>query len=275
MSFVDSHRIYDSFPPFLLFTPIKKRYNDFKIVDQSAKKVSLAIIVILAVTIGGIWYVRQPKSVTVVKPVSATSTKPVIAEVKLFATGQNNLTTIVVDQLDEVLASAKAKLPSEQPRTITTQYQLTNLKITADVSTSSLRRYGLALVSALKPYGTDRQNEIALMLSALNQKDQTKVSQLIATVTTNKQVVASLLNVLVPRNLMNFHLALINHLSEGIALLTDMSLILDNPYLALSSADLYRVQKLSFYNDIGKINGFFKESGIVFTEAESGQVFKN
>ncbi|MCX6712925.1 MAG: hypothetical protein NTY66_01820, partial [Candidatus Vogelbacteria bacterium] len=149
------------------------------------------------------------------------------------------------------------------------RYITASLKYSYNYSTTSLHAYGLSVAKALEPLGNKEGNEIATMLAALQNKDQIKVQSLLDSAKRNKQIIASLLKIVVPQKAATVHLGLINALEENRVLIADMALILDSPYQALESANLYRVKKLTLAKAIEKMNDFFQENNVRFTKEEN------
>lgn len=245
--------------------------------DRAVKKVSIAIILILVLTIGGIFYSRRPKklpSSSVPKTELAATSSPADFNLQAYAAGQANLDAILSAKLAEnrgLDGSAGLAYRPAAPKV----YKAANLKITYARTPTALRAYGLALTKALAPFGTDHENEIALMLAALAAKDQTKVQALLNILTADRLALAELLKVTVPQKAVVAHLALTNSIAKNIALIEDMAAILDDPYQAIQSADLYRVEKIAFLKAVDKVNALFQDSGISFRPEESGNIKVN
>lgn len=238
--------------------------------DPAAKKVSIAIIVILVGVIGVFWYDGEKKSVPAELKATATSTN---FDLRAYAAGRATLEEITGSRLDEIVSSGTTS--DTQKPTSAVQYKASNLIVSNYTATTALRAYGLAVAAALKGFNTDRENELVTMLTALENKDALRAQELSAIAVANKQIVATLLKITVPRSAIDIHLELINTLSQNSARLADMSLILDNPYLALTAANAFRVEKLNFYKAIDHLNAFFLDNKIVFKAEEGGIIFMN
>jgi hypothetical protein len=241
--------------------------------NPSAKKVAITIIIILIGVIGSLWYVgyKQSRTNLSAKPAGslmATSTG-LDFDLKSYIEGRNNLEQIIVEKLAAGIASSSSViLPTK-----VASYTAGKIIISNDLSADNLKAYGQQIAKVLATYNLGQIDEIATTLEALEQKNPIKAQSLLAIATSDKQIISSLLKVSVPKTAATIHLNLINNLSQNAALLTDMSKILDNPYLGLQSADLYRVQKLNFYKAIDKINNFFKTDNIIFSPEEGSNLY--
>lgn len=242
--------------------------------DPAVKKVSIAIIVILLLTIGGFWYANNPITLShAVKNSTETSTRTpnpeAIINIQTYTAGR--------DQIDKAISAELAKTGTTSSRTIQTakQYTTTNLVISYDTSAVALHAYGIKVASALKPLGNDTGNPIAVMLNILQTGDQSQVQTIIARATASKQALADLLKIPTPKTAAAIHLALINAVASNGASLRDMATILDYPSIAIQSADLYRVQSLDFVKAVNRLNQFFRDNNVVFSDNENGTIYAN
>lgn len=241
--------------------------------DANAKKVSIIIIVILIGIIGGLWYIGNRKNnaspaVSKTDLLVATSTD-IGFDLRTYANGQKNIEEIVVDKLVAgVPSTTLVSLPSKA-----TPVSAAKIISSNNTSPDFLKTYGQKIAEALAPYNKDQINETAVMLEALEQKDPVKAQSLANLAQANKQIVSNLLKISVPKTAVSIHLELVNNLNQNTVLLTDMSKILDNPYTALESANIFKVQKLNFYKSLNEINQFFKTNNIIFSPEEGSKIY--
>jgi len=243
--------------------------------EANAKKVSIVIIIILIVIIGGLWYIGNKKNNPTIPKIetnllTATSTD-LGFDIKTYASGRNNIEQIIIEKLDAGISTSSIITPL----TKIIPFSANKIITSNNTSPANLKIYGQQIAKALAPYSNDKEDEIATMISALEQKNSIKALSLLTTAQVNKQIISDLLKISVPKTAVTVHLNLINSLNKNTTLLTDMSKILDNPYLALQSANIYRVEKLNFYNAITDINKFFKTNNIIFSPEEGSKVYLN
>lgn len=245
----------------------------FKKVDTNAKKVSIAIIVILIVIIGGLWFSQNKKNTETKKDSSnliTASTTDLGFDLETYAQGRANLEKIVIDKL---IASTTSNVSADLPVVKTTAYSVNKIISSNDLSSNNLKTYGQKIADALAKYNTEQIDELNTALEALEEKNPIKAQSLLNLANSNKQIIADLLKISVPKTAITVHLNLINNLNQNTLLLNDMAKILDNPSLALESANLYRVHKLNFYKAIEEINVFFKTNKITFTTEEGSEIY--
>ena len=274
------HFYMQVFHSFLLSTHTKRGYNNKEFstnLDPAAKKVSIAIIVILFLTIGGLWYVKNRSFFSFLSN-SATSTDKMIVSssspkdiinLQVYSAGR--------DQIDKAISAELAKTGTTSNRSLQTakQYTAANLLVSNNISSTTLHAYGVKIATALKLFGSDQENAIATMLNILQTGDRTQIQSILAQAAVNKEVLANLMKISVPKNATAVHLALVNTISRNVASLSDMATILDYPSVAIQSADLYRVQSIDFLKGVNRLNQFFQDNNVSFTSAEGGTVYAN
>lgn len=254
---------------------IIERTFDWNPLNPVAKKVSIAIIVILIGVIGYLWYLGGQKKDTGLSNTAAdlqtATSSETIFDLRAYAAGRANMEKIVSEQA----SAANEPVPNQIQPEIPTKFSSSNLIIYYSENTANLKYYGQQIAKTLKPYGQGQESEITTMLQALESRDANKAEEVAKAAQRDKQTISALLKIAVPKSAQDIHLNLVNSLSQSSALLTDMSKILDSPYLALTSADTYRVQQLSFYKAVDEINQYFRNKEITFSPEEGGSILIN
>ncbi len=240
--------------------------------NSNAKKVSITIIIVLVGVIGGLWYLgnKKDRSKTEQSETTLASSTDLGFDLKTFTLGKKNMEEITIDKLAQAGTSSS---PLSELPTKTVPYTSAKLLISNNVTTDNLKYYGQQIAKALASYNNIQNNEIATTIEALEEKNPIKAQLLLQIATNNKKIVDSLLKIYVPKTAVDVHLNLVNNLNRNATLLTDMSKILDNPNLALQSADLYRVQKLSFSKALAGVNDFFRKNNIIFSPEEGSKIY--
>lgn len=242
--------------------------------DKNAKLAALAVIIFLVIITGYLLYTNyladyfktknQPGSL------AATSTDTLF-DLRSYAAGRATIEKIASSKLDAIVAN---QATSTEQKTTAKVYTAKDLLVTSDTSSSSLKKYGLAVARNLSQYNqSDETNPIALTLEALQERNQTIPAELSALIKTKQQVLTSLAKISVPKNAIELQIKILNTLSQDIALLTDMTKVLDNPYIALTAANAYKIQQTNFYKIIDQVNTFFLDHQIIFYEGESGKIY--
>ena len=150
-----------------------------------------------------------------------------------------------------------------------------NLKTTRDNATSTIRQYGLSLAQILRPFGELTENDAQIMLRALDNLDQFAAQKLSDDRALYQNTVRGLLLVKVPKDLLTSQTKLINNLKIMASLSGNMGQVLQNPLLALQSAEQYQKSLALFYTSINEINSFFTKVGVKFTEDEKIKINLN
>ena len=157
------------------------------------------------------------------------------------------------------------------PRRLT----IKDLKITRDNATTTIYQYGLSIAEILKPLGQLEENDVQIMVRALDNQDQLEAQKIADHQALYQNTVDKLLLVKVPKDLLTSQLKLINNLKIMASLSDNMSQILSTPLIALQSAEQFQKSLALFYSSINEINGYFTKSGVKFTEAEKIKINLN
>lgn len=224
-----------------------------------SKKVRVVALILLVILIGLFWYVgktSQPKtSLVYVSPEQ-------IAEQKH------------TKQLEELIAQTMAEKGALQQQVFDANpepaYSTSSSKISNDNSPAALKAYGLSIVAIMQPLSNQQTNNAQLVLDILNTQDQTKVTQLENSAQVLGTVAQQMSLLVVPSKALAVHLAATNKLAILADLLGQMSLVLDEPDLALTASITYTTVLNDFYIAGYNLNQFFDDNKIEFTDAERG-----
>ena len=229
---------------------------------NTAKKVAIAIIVILVLAIGWFLYRSyQPASSMVTTPI--TTNKPATSGMSVTS-GGDNLINIIQNKLDNTEPVLELN-----GKAITVKYKLSDLKTVTIAATSSLRNYGLQVTQILKPLGVDRENEAKVMLSALDNKDSSKINKVADSQAMYQNIATNLAKLPAPKGVASIQLKIVNDAAMMALLLSNMSQVLNQPVLALQSSQQYmRIQPV-FYTDLAALNKYLLDRGVKFSTQES------
>ncbi|MBI2482498.1 MAG: hypothetical protein HYV76_02985 [Candidatus Vogelbacteria bacterium] len=206
-----------------------------------SKKVVLVILIILLVLAGGLWYLgRTPASVP----------------------------TTPVEKLVAEVATQKKALKQYDAALLPREFTEKDLIVTTKTDTAILRQYGLALADTLRAYATPRGSELAALDQAIEQKNGAALETIKQAQAIHQEATTKLLATTVPKPAVSLHLSLLFHTSRMAYLAGNMAQVLDEPILALESANRYIRYALSFYRKSESINDFFTKNKVTFQPNE-------
>ncbi len=206
-----------------------------------SKRVVLIILIVLLVLAGGLWYLGRGPVLAPVTPV-----EKLVAEV----------------------TTQKKTLKSYDPALLPREFTEKDLIVTTKTDTTTLKQYGLALADALRSYATPRASEITALNQVVEQKNSSALTPLTQAQAIHQEATTKLLAVTVPKTAVTLHLSLLFHTSRMAYLAGNMTQVLDEPILALESADRYVSYILSFYRKSESINDFFTKYKVSFQPGE-------
>ncbi len=138
----------------------------------------------------------------------------------------------------------------------------------------SLRAYGNEVAVILKKHSLNNtEHELAIVQTALQNSDATKLDELTPLIFSYQNILADMLTTDVPDVLALEHVAFLNTLQEIVDSLYAMQDIFNDPLFGLARINTYIVttQGISaYFKDIAKM---LTESGVVFTNDEEGSFF--
>lgn len=235
--------------------------------NPDAKKVSIIIIFVLVLTIGGLWYDKNKNT---------GSSDKMTAEKGEKGIDPSHVKYLLSDKELEGITSVylSANQSSEQQNSTSTvklyqdQYQKGSLKLTSIESKDSLTNYGKQVASALKSLGTYGTEGTKLVLAAVKNEDPQATDKLLALANNYSESEKKLLIVTVPVSATNVNLKILNNLNRISKTLTDMSKVTSDPESALVSASLYQQNLVVLYQSFNELNNYFQTKGINFSEKD-------
>lgn len=241
--------------------------------DSAAKKVSIAIIVVLVGVIGALWYVGDKKNAQL--KIAQDDLSP--------STGQNidldpkiRAEYAVSDQEMQNLISAVDQSTSEQIETPIRAYEeiytTGKIKVTTDEGAVNLSNYGLQVADALKGLGTNKENAAELALAATAGGDSSAVSKLknlgqIFSATERQMAI-----IRVPQSAAPIHLRILNSLNKLAGMLSAMSDMTGNPEALLMTSSLYQLSIPGLYTNLNDLNKYFIDRNIKFDRSSQVKI---
>lgn len=153
-------------------------------------------------------------------------------------------------------------------------YTKSSLKISQDESEAALRAYGASIAEILSSYSAPRENDLKVMLAALDSQKKSDLAPLKEAQTLHLKAVDQLLALSVPKSAGVIHLQLINNLAGQAMLLANMLQVFEEPLLALESAQAEYQQTADFYELVGEINLYFRGRNITFSNTEGAKIYQ-
>lgn len=142
------------------------------------------------------------------------------------------------------------------------KYNISNINISTDSSTSTLSKYALDISKSLSPYALLSQDPVAVVQDIYNSGATSTISLIADTQTLHRTALESLLDVPVPTTATDLHLRIVNNIELQKTLLGNMMQIADQPLLALQASQIYQIVNLEFYKNISDLNKFFEVNNV-------------
>lgn len=143
------------------------------------------------------------------------------------------------------------------------QYDIADINISTDSSTSTLGKYGVDLSVAFSPYTLLKRDPVAVVQEIYATGATSSVAEITDTATLHKTALKELLVLSVPAVVVDLHLKIINNIELQTVLLANMAEIADQPVLALQSSQIYQLINLEFYKNLSDLNKFFDTNNII------------
>ncbi len=186
----------------------------------------------------------------------------------------------IITRTTTVRAGVVNSLESDNLETLVTSdtdldsYSTKSFKLGATEDKATLKAYGERIAVILSPYGEARENELKVLLTALNTQKISDLAPLSETQDMHEQAVQQLLALVVPKSAATLHLKLLNNLSAQAALLANMEQVFTQPLLALESAQALYQHSADFYLLAGEINTYFRSRQVIFDNQEGARIYQ-
>jgi hypothetical protein len=181
-----------------------------------------------------------------------------------------NLQQVIEKNLARKGQLARLNLPALEDK-----FTKDNLIISQDNSEKSLRRYAADMRVALSPFAVDRENEAELVIQGVRGEDPSFARKISASAVAHARAAARLSEIIVPSTATDIHLDLLNTVTRLSLLLGHMSNVTEEPVTGLQSAEIYLIEHPYLFIHINRLNRFFKDKGMLFSEEESIVVYFN
>lgn len=147
------------------------------------------------------------------------------------------------------------------------------LKASSAAETRELvRSYAAETAAALADYNQKENNEVRIMLDALDSRDENQIKILLAAKDRYQVMMSNLIAITIPNNALTVHNNLINSLRKMIFLLEPMSEALTDPVLALQASEEYLKANVQFITALGELNQYFRDQNLKFSDEDQVKV---
>lgn len=165
-------------------------------------------------------------------------------------------------------AAAFTESAASSPKTYTTA----DILVSSDNSQAAIRQYGNDLGNAFKiNKPTQVKNELAIFYEIMQTKNRTKIAELKEVASVYKNLTSSLKKIKIPSGYINTHLEMLNNLNKIANSIGDMTMIFEDPLLALQGLGNYKEGYIGSITTMTKILlQILKEDNILYKQGESG-----
>jgi hypothetical protein len=157
------------------------------------------------------------------------------------------------------------------------KYYSSDIKITNDFSTTSIKNYGNNLGQAFFT-GTAVEkvyNEMETLMKASDTNDEKVLADLDPIIESYNNTIAKMLLISVPQEIVYTHLNLLNDLLSLKTSLEEMKKLFSDPVLAIGGIDRYQTAVINLKKDLPAIKNYFINKKISFTNNEYGYILLN
>jgi len=154
------------------------------------------------------------------------------------------------------------------------KYYATDIKITDNLSTTSLKEYGNKLGQAFFT-GTAVEkvaNELDTITKAAETQDEKVLDDLDPIIESYNNTITKILMISVPRDATFIHLKFLNDLLSLKTSLEEIKKMFSDPVQAISGMERYKTSTANIKADLTKIKSYFSEKKIIFNQNEYGYI---
>jgi len=213
------------------------------------KKVYWTIAIIVVFGLGVLWLIGSIAS-NLEKEQTAT-------QLRQIQSTQENLERLVAENIND--ETSLEDLKNEN----LVIYEKSDIFIKKESDKTALVNYGQEIYQILSLYLKPRENEVKIMIRALENQNPSEIGLITASRKTAEQALVSLIYLDTPEVLADIHLQLINNFNQLIFFLTNMENVLIKPKIALESAALYNPALIELWNTIIDLDNYLSDYDVV------------
>jgi hypothetical protein len=152
-------------------------------------------------------------------------------------------------------------------------YKISDIKVSPDNSTQSLRNYGNISAGIIKSNLVKSRNEGIIIKDYLEKNDETALLELNPILNSYKKTLNGLIAVPVPSQMKDLHLELVNVFSELVYIVDSYKKIETDPVLTLQAVGMYQGTAGKFSNTLSSIRDYLLSQNITYNTGEAGELF--
>lgn len=146
-------------------------------------------------------------------------------------------------------------------------YTVADLHIATNEDNASRQAYANAIAHTMKSHQPS-ENEAIIAKDALETGNDSRLSDIDPIVAAYNAVRSDLLNTPVPPSAVQYHLNLVNGMSEALANAVSLRNTLTDPLQTLATLSKYQVVEKNFFDTIVNLRSYFSNYGVVFSPTE-------
>lgn len=151
-------------------------------------------------------------------------------------------------------------------------YKTTDLILLPTSNPTIIRNYGNTISSVIKNNTIRSRNENLIIKDYIEQNDDTKLAELTPILNSYNKIVKGLLSVGVPKELKDYHIELINSVSELAFIIGSYKKIETDPVIALQGVGMYQDSATKFQRALSSLRDYFTGHIITYNKGEAGEL---
>lgn len=227
----------------------------FMIRFLSRRLIIILIMIILALSVGGLWYIGNQILKTKQAQEEAENSK-ILAE-------YNRIQALVKQK--EATGEEFERFSTDS---LGKDYTTKDLLVNTTENPTTIKAYGLMIRQALLPIATQSPDPVRLTLDAFDNQDKEALKNLQMQAAKYQEATRNLAAVSVPKSAMVAHLRLINNLRQSAAILGAMSEVETEPIKAFEASSVFHTRIQGVVASLFYLNNFFLEQEIIFSPSE-------
>lgn len=154
-------------------------------------------------------------------------------------------------------------------------YLESDIKIAPTDDEKTIKEYGNNFALIIKKYFDPLpETEMTILQRAVINKNEDELKKLEPLANAYRNTAKEMLSLTTPKGFSEFHLALINHLTDISKNIDDMQTIFKDPVQALLVLKQHKKNSIIVYLILRNLNGYFATNKVVFEENEPAEFFK-
>lgn len=153
------------------------------------------------------------------------------------------------------------------------EYARADIILSKDSASTTIRAYGNELGRIIKTYSISARDEGIILRDSIDAEDAELLKELDPIIKAYQSLLSNFLRTKAPANASLIHLALINSFSDIITTVQGMRSLYEDPLEALQGAGHFPDARGNMLIALQRVKAYFRESGVIFTKEEQGDIF--